>query len=281
MNGEAGPIDHFCFHSRGSLDRRRQHFPPRLLRSEPRPNSARACRQLQPQQPGPPLRRSARAGYAVRIDRADKARGWLLSDRVDSGRRSHAATARRGGADFANAAGSARAPAAANRRRRGWRSAGRRAGASKAFVPPARTRRYHQKRLARLRPLRLVVRETEFCGQRLAGDFSRRMRENGRNSVRRPRHASLTDRNCEGFCRPGNRVGLPVLYGGGCRDRTDGHRSWASLRNEAAHRGFSARNDFRSECRSRSRANQGANSESLVAVSLDAPRFRPAPERWS
>ena len=64
-------------------------------------------------------------------------------------------------------------------------------------------------------PLHLVVRETEFCGQRLAGDFSRRMRENGRNSVRRPRHASLTDRNCEGFCRPGNRVGLPVLYGGG------------------------------------------------------------------
>ena len=64
-----------------------------------------------------------------------------------------------------------------------------------------------------LRPLHLVVRETEFCGQRLAGDFSR-MRENGRNSVRRPRRASLTDRNCEGFCRPGNRVGLPVLYGG-------------------------------------------------------------------
>ena len=69
-----------------------------------------------------------------------------------------------------------------------------------------------------LRPLHLVVRETEFCGQRLAGDFSRRMRENGRNSVRRPRHASLTDRNCEGFCRPGNRVGLPVLYGGGYRN---------------------------------------------------------------
>ena len=66
-----------------------------------------------------------------------------------------------------------------------------------------------------LRPLHLVVRETEFCGQRLAGDFSRRMRENGRNSVRRPRHASLTDRNCEGFCRPGNRVGLPGLHGGG------------------------------------------------------------------
>ena len=65
-----------------------------------------------------------------------------------------------------------------------------------------------------LRPLHLVVRETEFCGQRLAGDFSRRMRENGRNSVRRPRHASVTDRNCEGFCRPGNRVGLHVLYGG-------------------------------------------------------------------
>ena len=95
-----------------------------------------------------------------------------------------------------------------------------------------------------LRPLHLVVRETEFCGQRLAGDFSRRMRENGPNSVRRPRHASLTDRNCEGFCRPGNRVGLPVLYGGGCRDRTDGHRSLASLQSEAARRGFSARNDL-------------------------------------
>ena len=34
-----------------------------------------------------------------------------------------------------------------------------------------------------LRPLHLVVRETEFCGQRLAGDFSRRTQENGRNSV--------------------------------------------------------------------------------------------------
>ena len=69
-----------------------------------------------------------------------------------------------------------------------------------------------------LRPLHLVVRETEFCGQRLAGDFSRRMREKGRNSVRRPRHVSLTDRNYGGFCLPGNRVGLPVLYGGGCRN---------------------------------------------------------------
>ena len=37
--------------------------------------------------------------------------------------------------------------------------------------------------------------------------------ENGRNSVRRPLHTSLTDRNCEGFCRPGNRVGLPGLHG--------------------------------------------------------------------
>ena len=41
------------------------------------------------------------------------------------------------------------------------------------------------------RPLHLVVRETEFCGLRLAGDFRRRTRENGRNSVRRPRHAAL------------------------------------------------------------------------------------------
>ena len=38
----------------------------------------------------------------------------------------------------------------------------------------------------RLRPLHLVVRETEFCGLRLAGEFRRRMRENSRNSVRRP-----------------------------------------------------------------------------------------------
>ncbi len=34
-------------------------------------------------------------------------------------------------------------------------------------------------------------------------------------AVRRPRHSSLTDRNCEGFCRPGNRGGLPGLHGGG------------------------------------------------------------------
>ena len=93
----------------------------------------------------------------------------------------------------------------------------------------------------RLRPLHLVVRETEFCGQRLAGDFSRRMRENGRNSVRRPRHASLTDRNCEGFCRPGNRVGLPVLYGGARRNRTDDlfNAMHASLPRSAASRNAS------------------------------------------
>ncbi len=36
-----------------------------------------------------------------------------------------------------------------------------------------------------------AARRTEFCGQRLAGDFRCRMRENGRNSVRRPRIASL------------------------------------------------------------------------------------------
>ena len=118
----------------------------------------------------------------------------------------------------------------------------------------------------RLRPLHLVVRETEFCGLRLAGYFRRRMRENSRNSVRRPRCASLTRRNYGGFCLPGNRpglsglhggarrnrtddlfrnrVGLPGLHGGGCRNRTDGHRSLASLQNEAARRGFSARNDL-------------------------------------
>jgi hypothetical protein len=53
--------------------------------------------------------------------------------------------------------------------------------------------------------------ETEFCGQRLAGEFRRRARENGRNSVRRPSRGSLTSWNCEGFYRPGNRVGLPGL----------------------------------------------------------------------
>ena len=52
------------------------------------------------------------------------------------------------------------------------------------------------------------------------------------------------DRNCGCFYAPGNRVGLPGLDGGGCRDRTDGHRSLASLQNEAARRGFSARNDL-------------------------------------
>ena len=96
----------------------------------------------------------------------------------------------------------------------------------------------------RLRPLHLVVRETEFCGLRLAGYFRRRMRENSRNSVRRPRCASLTRRNYGGFCLPGNRPGLSGLHGGGCRNRTDDHRSLASLQNEAACRGFSARNDL-------------------------------------
>src|SRR5271166_763049 len=96
----------------------------------------------------------------------------------------------------------------------------------------------------RLRPLHLVVRETEFCRLRLAGYFRRRMRENSRNSVRRPRCASLTRRNYGGFCLPGNRPGLSGLHGGGCRDRTDGYRSLASLQNEAACRGFGVRNDL-------------------------------------
>ena len=38
------------------------------------------------------------------------------------------------------------------------------------------------------------------------------------------RCASLTERNYENSL--GNHVGLPGLHGGGCRDRTDGHRSW-------------------------------------------------------
>jgi len=55
-----------------------------------------------------------------------------------------------------------------------------------------------------LRPLHLVVRETEFCGLRLAGDFRRRMRENGRNSVRRPRIASLMSWEFPRLCRGGS-----------------------------------------------------------------------------
>src|SRR5271166_4306073 len=62
------------------------------------------------------------------------------------------------------------------------------------------------------------------------GRFWAQNSENGRNSVRRPPHTSLTDRNCEGFCRPGNRVGLPGLHGGGrspakpVSDRRDSRR---------------------------------------------------------
>jgi hypothetical protein len=56
--------------------------------------------------------------------------------------------------------------------------------------------------------------ETEFCGQRLAGEFSRRARENGQNSVRRPGYASLTGGDCGHFSHPGNPVGLPGLRGG-------------------------------------------------------------------
>ena len=107
----------------------------------------------------------------------------------------------------------------------------------------------------RLRPLHLVVRETEFCGLRLAGYFRRRMRENSRNSVRRPRCASLTRRNYGGFCLPGNRPGLSGLHGGGCRDRTDGHRSLASLQTRRRVADLVRETICRSECQSRSRAN--------------------------
>ena len=106
----------------------------------------------------------------------------------------------------------------------------------------------------RLRPLHLVVRETEFCGLRLAGYFRRRMRENSRNSVRRPRCASLTRRNYGGFCLPGNRPGLSGLHGGGCRDRTDGHRGLASLQNEAACRGNALMKPSRAFVRRRKRS---------------------------
>jgi hypothetical protein len=47
------------------------------------------------------------------------------------------------------------------------------------------------------------------------GRFQAQNAEKGRNSVRRPQHPSLTDRNCEGFCRPGNHRCLSGLDGGG------------------------------------------------------------------
>ena len=71
---------------------------------------------------------------------------------------------------------------------------GKASGAGEALVPPApEPFDIIEGAQPPLRPLHLVVRETEFCGQRLAGDFSRRMRENGPNSVRRPR-TRLTNR---------------------------------------------------------------------------------------
>ena len=87
-------------------------------------------------------------------------------------------------------------------------------------LPPASGRRLAAGRRMRV----IVVRETEFFGLRLAGYFRRRMRENSRNSVRRPRCASLTRRNYGGFCLPGNRPGLSGLHGGAEGIQTDGHR---------------------------------------------------------
>ena len=84
-----------------------------------------------------------------------------------------------------------------------------------AMAEPEAGRRPASSATPAQRPLHLVVWETEFCGLRLAGYFRRRMRENSRNSVRRPRCASLTRRNYGGFCLPGNRPGLSGLHGGG------------------------------------------------------------------
>ena len=54
-------------------------------------------------------------------------------------------------------------------------------------------------------------------------------------------YASLTRRNCEGFCLPGNRPGLPVLHGGARRNRTDDlfNAMHASLPRSAASRNAS------------------------------------------
>ena len=106
-----------------------------------------------------------------------------------------------------------------------------------------------------LRPLHLVVRETEFCGQRLAGDFSRRMRENGRNSVRRPRHASLTDRNCEGFCRPETASVCRYCMVGDAGIELMAIAAWHPFKTRRRVADAVRETICRSECQSRSRAN--------------------------
>ena len=74
----------------------------------------------------------------------------------------------------------------------------------------------HRHELERTPLLRAEGRQEQHFQQKTkrAGDFRPKTRENGRNSFRRPRPASLTDRNYEDFCRPGNRVGLLGLDGG-------------------------------------------------------------------
>jgi len=64
-----------------------------------------------------------------------------------------------------------------------------------------------------------VVRETEFCGLRLAGDFRRRTRANGRNSVRRLR------RQPTGIARFMSEMRIRGARKGAGRDGA--RRSWA------------------------------------------------------
>src|SRR5271166_6901516 len=78
--------------------------------------------------------------------------------------------------------------------------------------------------LRSMRPFCTSIAGNGILRTETGGRFWAQNSENGRNSVRRPPYTSLTDRNCEGFCRPGNRVGLPGLHGGAEGIQTDGHR---------------------------------------------------------
>ena len=125
--------------------------------------------------------------------------------------------------------------------------------------------------------------ETEFFGQRLSAEFDRKRQTSAQNRCRRPYSATLTLYNVLRFRNGGNRRRSWGLPGGGCRDRTDGHRSLASLQNEAARRGFRARNDL-TQRMSKSLAGKpkALTMNCYLPVSL---RFhslsRPAQQQWS
>jgi hypothetical protein len=64
------------------------------------------------------------------------------------------------------------------------------------------------------------IRETQFCGQRLAGISRATARQYRPNSRRRPHYRTLTDRNVERFYGPGNSRRSWGLHGGAEGNRT-------------------------------------------------------------